>query len=425
MTRPTVKLSDLFAQKSSSLNPALYPDEVFELYSVPAFDRGVPDVVSGHEIGSAKQTVSPGQVLLSKIVPHIRRAWIVGRQTNRRIIASSEWIVLNSERADPRYLSYVLISDDFHRHFMATVGGVGGSLLRAQRDQVAQIELSLPDLSDQRRVADALDALRRSIELHSLAITCARALKSMTMRQLFTRGLRGEPQKATEIGPVPRSWKVQRLGAIGRVGNGSTPKKSNGEYWQGGSYPWLTSARVYDREITCAKEFVTRIALQKCHLPQLAPSTVLVAITGQGRTLGHCAVLQIEASISQHLAYIAVEETIASATFVRDYLETQYDFFRQVASGGGSTKGALTCAFLRDVRLPLPTLAEQREITELLAAIEGKIYFHKRKKALLEELFKALLNGLMTGAISVSDLDLTALEDSPASVIPEAVAAAV
>jgi type I restriction enzyme S subunit len=61
--------------------------------------------------------------------------------------------------------------------------------------------------------------------------------------------------------------------------------------------------------------------------------------------------------------------------------------------------------------LPVPEdLDEQREIVAILDAIDAKIDRHKRKRAVLEELFKALLHKLMTGEIRVDDLDLSALE---------------
>jgi type I restriction enzyme, S subunit len=165
-----------------------------------------------------------------------------------------------------------------------------------------------------------------------------------------------------------------------------------------------------------ADQFVTGQALSECHLPKIQPGAILIAITGQGKTLGHCAVLKIEATTNQHIAYLATDLTRADPSFVRGYLETQYDYFRQVGSGGGSTKGALTCAFLRDLPIPFPpTLDEQGEIAAVLDAIDAKIDLHKRKKAVLEELFRALLHKLMTGEIRVADLDLSALEKGAAA----------
>ena len=72
-------------QKSGSVDPSKFPGEVFDLYSIPAFDSRQPEVVAGKLIGSTKQIVEPGDVLLSKIVPHIRRSWVVGEKQGWRI----------------------------------------------------------------------------------------------------------------------------------------------------------------------------------------------------------------------------------------------------------------------------------------------------------------------------------------------------
>lgn len=154
---PMVPLEDLMAARQGSVDPAKFVDETFELYSIPAFDSCRPEVVTGGEIGSTKQLVRPQDVLLSKIVPHIRRSWIVGAAGEYRQIASGEWIVFRSEKVVPEYLRHALLCDDFHAQFMQTVSGVGGSLLRARPAQVAKIEVPLPRIAEQRRIADILD----------------------------------------------------------------------------------------------------------------------------------------------------------------------------------------------------------------------------------------------------------------------------
>lgn len=150
-------LEDLMAARQGSIDPSQHLDEVFDLYSIPAFDNGKPDVVVGSQIGSAKQIVEPGSVLLSRIVPHIRRAWVVRDSRSRRIIASGEWIVFRNKRVDAGYLRHVLVGDPFHAEFMQTVSGVGGSLLRARASYVAKIRVPLPPLPEQRRIAKVLD----------------------------------------------------------------------------------------------------------------------------------------------------------------------------------------------------------------------------------------------------------------------------
>src|SRR5688572_13541514 len=121
---PTIALKELMAPRIGNVDPSKFGDEVFDLYSIPAYDRAMPDSVAGKDIGSSKQMLQTGDVLLSKIVPHIRRSWIVGKDNGRRIIGSGEWIVFRNKQMDPNYLRHVLLSDSFHSNFMNTVSGV-------------------------------------------------------------------------------------------------------------------------------------------------------------------------------------------------------------------------------------------------------------------------------------------------------------
>ena len=307
---------------------------------------------------------------------------------------------------DPLFLSYWLRLFPFDQYAQ------GVSVPTLNRNSFGAVPFPIPNTDEQIKIASALRSLEESLGLHERALSIGHELKRAAMQELFARGLRGEAQKETEIGLVPESWEVVPLGSLGRIGNGSTPKKSVQEYWTGGHFPWLTSAKVYDRDIVAAGQHVTATALRECHLPVIEPGAILIAITGQGKTLGHCAVLRMRATVNQHVAYVATNLDRAEPSFVRGYLETQYAYFRQVGAGGGSTKGALTCGFLREVPVPLPpTLDEQTEIAAILDAIDHKIDLHRRKRAVLDELFKALLHKLMTGEIRVDDLDLSALAE--------------
>lgn len=161
----SVRLGELMATRVPSVNPAKFEDEDFELWSIPAFDQGAPEKLTGAEIGSSKKVIQPGDVLLSRIVPHIRRSWVVSENADgRRQIGSGEWMIFRSDRFDPDYLRHFLISDVFHPQLMQTVAGVGGSLLRARPEGVKDISLFLPPLDEQKRIAailDQADELRR------------------------------------------------------------------------------------------------------------------------------------------------------------------------------------------------------------------------------------------------------------------------
>lgn len=410
MMDETMRLSDLCDFVGVQVDPANHADGVY---------AGLEHVASGRfvrigegkasDVLSGKYLFQTGDVLYGKLRPYLDKAVLA---TGSGICTTELLVLRPKDGVDPRFLVGVVHAPAFIEH--AVAGTTGVQHPRTSWGHIANFEIPAFDSEEQAKIANLLWEVHEAITSNEAAVETGGDLKRAAMRVLFTKGLQGEAQKETEIGPVPESWELKPLGSFGRVGNGSTPKKSVNEYWDGGDFPWLTSAKVYDRDIVSADQFVAHKALEKCHLPIVEPGAILVAITGQGKTLGNCAVLCMRATINQHLAYVATDLSLADPGYLRGYLETQYEYFRQVGGGGGSTKGALTCAFLRGVPIPCPpTLDEQREIVAVLDAIDRKIDLHRRKRAVLDELFKALLHKLMIGEIRVSDLDLSALSANP------------
>lgn len=310
---------------------------------------------------------------------------------------------------DPRFYVFFLQSA-FTQLGIFEGAGNKTTIPNLSRNRLAALEVPHPSTSEQRDISLLLGRVRDAIKVNGKGLASAEEIKKTAMRELFTRGLRGERQKETEIGLVPESWKVVPLGSLGKIGNGTTPNRRNFAYWQGGTLPWITSGRMYERRITGADSCVTATALKECSLPLLQPGAVLIAIVGQGKTLGHCAILDVEATVSRHVGFIQPEESVVSPGYLRGYLESQYEYLRQLASGNGSTRGALTGAILRSLGIPLPSLDEQQELLAILDAVDGKIAIHRRKREVLDELFKSLLHKLMTGEIRVGQLDLTSLK---------------
>src|SRR5690606_19352691 len=100
--------------------------------------------------------------------------------------------------------------------------------------------------------------------------------------------------------------------------SGTTPDRKQPAYWHG-TIPWITSGRMYEREITGSEVKVTSLAIAESSLPLLKPGTVLIAIVGQGKTLGHCAMLRCEATISRHVGYVQPDISVVEPTFLRAF----------------------------------------------------------------------------------------------------------
>jgi type I restriction enzyme, S subunit len=155
----SVALGEINQFSGRSIDPQSTPDTEYELYSVPIFPTGRPELLRGSAIGSTKQTVAPGDVLVCKINPRINRVWSVGPRQTRPQIASSEWIAVRAPSFDSRYLRYFFSSPAFRREIEEGVTGVGGSLTRAQPKRVATFAVPIAPIPEQTRIANKIEAL--------------------------------------------------------------------------------------------------------------------------------------------------------------------------------------------------------------------------------------------------------------------------
>jgi len=144
---------------SEIVEPSNFPDEIFELYSVPNFELGIPEIAIGKEIGSSKQTISENDVLVCKINPRINRVWITGHITPYRLMGSSEWIVFRNHLLFAPYLQYYFSSPNFRELMLSNVSGVGGSLMRAQPESVKKYPILIPPHQEQIRIYEQINVL--------------------------------------------------------------------------------------------------------------------------------------------------------------------------------------------------------------------------------------------------------------------------
>ena len=79
------------------------------------------------------------------------------------------------------------------------------------RNDTLDVKNSHFRLDEQRKIAAVLGLVQRAIEQQERLIALTTELKKALLHKLFTEGLRGEPQKQTEIGPVPESWEVHAV----------------------------------------------------------------------------------------------------------------------------------------------------------------------------------------------------------------------
>jgi type I restriction enzyme S subunit len=306
---------------------------------------------------------------------------------------------------DPWFLYFALL----HSKPILEARATGSTFASVNKTILQELEIPFAGRPVQTAIGLSLRQLVEKIGKEWNAVETAQELKRAAMRELFTRGLRGEPQKDTEIGPVPESWELASIGTHHSVVSGGTPSRTNPAFWSGGTIPWVKTTEVDYRVINETEEHITPLGLENSAAKMLPVGTLLMAMYGQGVTRGKVAILGIEAACNQACAAITPKDDAVVPRYLYHFLTSRYEEIRSLAHGGQQQN--LNLEIVRDLPVAFPRLmAEQSEIVTILDAIDRKIDLHRQKRAVLEELFKALLHKLMTGEIRVADLDLSALE---------------
>lgn len=339
----------------------------------------------------------------------LERAWASGA------IRSSYVVLKPIADVVPGYFQYLFKSHQYINALRAT-----SDFIRDGQDlnfgNFCGVDLPIIALKEQAAIARflawATNRLDRAIGAKRRIIALLQEQKQAIIHRAVTRGLDPSvPLKDSGIpwlGEIPEHWEVWRISRFAVVGNGSTPSRGEPRFWVGGTYPWLNSAQINRGQIDSADQFVTSTALRDCHLPKVKQGSILVAITGQGKTRGMSAVLAVEATISQHLAFITPRTPIASSDFLNLAMTAAYSQLRAISEDSGSTKGALTCEDIKRFHLPIPPENVQTDLINCVKlqtdGILKSIAHHEREITLLCEYRTRLIADVVTGKLDVREV---------------------
>jgi type I restriction enzyme S subunit len=334
-----------------------------------------------------------GDILLAKITPSFEN----GKQALPEDIpepfgyATTEVIPLRtkSDHHLQQFLFYYLLHPDVRAH---VAGKMEGSTGRQRVPEDALLDLPIPELdkADQAVIAKTLGLVQSSIRAEQEFVARCKELKQTAMKALFGIGLRGETQRNTEIGAVPASWNVVRFATVRQWLQYGTSVPCTSER---STYPVLRIPNV-------EAAFVNVTDLKYCDLPRKVAERYLlqegdllfIRTNGVRERLGKCAVysgLPDNALFASYLIRARVLQDKIIPRFAAHFFSSELGT-RLVA--GGATPAAdgkfnLNTTAIDSILVPLPpSLDEQRDIVEILEAIDQKIILHKDKKDLLEKL---------------------------------------
>ena len=418
----TVPVSDLCDLVADQVDPRDRPGALYVGLSNLASGR-LLRIGAGRasEVRSSKFLFRRGDTLYSKLRPYLDKAVLAQDDGT----CTTELLVLRpKERVDPRLLVGVLHSRAFIQH--ALQGTTGAQHPRTSWSHIRDFRVPAVLHTEQEKATALVWLLHEALVACEASADAARSLKVGAMRLLFTRGLRGEAQKETEIGLMPESWSVARFGSVRlRLQYGTSVRCSN----EPSPFPVLRIPNVESGGINVDSLKFGQLQTAVADRYKLEDGDLLfIRTNGVIERLGACAVYRGEpqnALFASYLIRAQIKRHRVDPAFVAHFFGSASGtaLVTGRATPAADGKYNLNTAAIDDLPLPLPpTLGEQRGVAAILNAIDASTRLHFRRLYELQDLFKAVIDGLVKGSIRVADLDLSTIAGRVAKQGPGVVA---
>ena len=365
-----VSLQTIDQYRSSSTDPSKYPDTLFELYSVPSSADNYPEIVSGCEIGSTKQSVQKGDVLLCKINPRINRVWKVSQYTGNALLASSEWIIIRNSKIVSDYLMYCFRAPYFREYMLSNVSGVGGSLMRAQPKYVKTYPVPLPPLPEQQRIVDRIESLFARLDEAKQkaqdALDSFETRKAAILHKAFTGELTAQWRK--EHGMGMESWEKANLGKYVDSQYGYTESASQEQVGP----KFLRITDIQDGVVNWANVPFCKISDTDFERYAVSQNDIMIARTGATTGKSYLIVDDVTAVFASYLIRIKIKSPKLQPQYLYGFMQSQMYWGQITEFSAGIAQPGVNAKKLKEIILPIPSVPEQVEIVRIIDALLAK-----------------------------------------------------
>jgi len=318
-------------------------------------------------------------------------------ETERFILSTGFAGVLCKDGIDPTYLKQVFLSDYFNREKNELASG--STQQAVNNEGILSILVPLPPLLEQQKIASIISTAHELTKETSEIIQKTQELKKSLTQQLLTKGVGHTKFKQTEIGEIPEEWTHMRIGEVSRVVRGSTPRPARDPRYFGGSFDWITVSELTKDRGIFLRDTSMRITEEGAKRSRrVEPGTLLLA--NSGFSLGVPKITQITGYINDGIAALLDLSQCVVPSFLYYCLSRLTPYLRSVVARGVDQPN-LNTTLISELEIPIPPVAEQKRIADVLYSIDEKVERETEYRYKLEILRKGLMKDLLTGRVRV------------------------
>jgi type I restriction enzyme S subunit len=337
--------------------------KTYELWSIPSFSDGTPEIVKGSAIGSSKLKVKSSDVLVSKINPRINRVWKV-LDSNFEQLASPEWLVArikDSAVLDNQYLVYYLSSPEFREWISGAASSVTGSHSRAKANEILQRRIPVPPIDEQHKIVELLEDHLSRLDAALADVKQAKIKAAQFRRSLLEAGLQGCFNHGIKDSKtrLPTSWKIKTLAEVADWTSGGTPSSKDSSLY-GGDIPWIVIGDLTESLVTETEKTINKRGLESSSTKLMPVGTVMVAM--YGASIGRTGVMGKEMTTNQAIACGIPKNNVILGRYLLYFLQSQKQEF--IYAGKGGAQPNISQGVVKAWKIPLPPIAEQQLIID-------------------------------------------------------------
>jgi len=385
---PCPELDEVVHIRTGTINPLKYPEMEFELFSIPGFDIGSPEIKVGSEILSNKNVVKPDDVLFSKLNPRIPRIWIVPKSKHRRQISSTEFwpLVCDQRLLSNHYLRYFLLKLAKEGVFSDSIEAATRSRSRIKPFHLLRQHIPLPPLSEQRRIVEILDQADALRKKRAVADAKAARILPALFYKMF-----GDP--ATN----PKGWPKKHLSDLcAQVTDGThdTPKPTSS------GYPLVTNAHFINGYIDFSQTYNISPEDHAAVIARSKPEYGDVLYSQIG-SLGTACFVDTDREFSiKNCALFKPNPQRLSGKWLTALLNTEsYKTYVLKQASGGLQK-YLSLKVLRGLDVIAPPIAEQAQFDRAYDSVLALAERREESAILVNKLFNSILHRAFTGDLT-------------------------
>ena len=304
-------------------------------------------------------------------------------------------VIVNEDEYDPIFVYHLMTT--LRDELKSNAGGAATPIIN--KTAFSEIEVNVPPLPVQRRIADILSAYDDQIENSQRRIKILESMARALYREWFVHfrfpGHESHSLVPSPLGDIPKGWEVKPFTEVASVLSGGTPKTDIVEFWNG-EIPFFTPRDAPDCfYVLDTDKHVTELGVSKCASELYAPDTVFITARG---TVGKVALPSVPMAMNQS-CYALRGKAGVSQRYLFLHTLQQVDYLK--TNTGGATFDTIVVDTFRRMEVIMPPLDIVAVFTNVVDPIFEQVNLLQRQIQNLRRTRDLLLPRLLSGQIEV------------------------